>query len=470
MYPRPFLSMIADSSSPKWPAGNPDDPAVAEKLAFDASNPENSTDTANREKIARMVARFTFDVKDEIDPKKQYSKTMFFGDWLGPLRGEKEHFIEIQVKRIQGADPMLLKDCGISSQIVFLPMKDVIQETSGAVSVVDAEHGVAAVDLDNDKEDKVTSTVTEGNGTKAAAGTKTADTAETADDNAKTADKAEVTVDGSATSETGSFGTAQMAMALPDGGPAKPVQESVTRAGPSGGKTENTGTRPDFYPPRLPTTDPGKIELAHARAVFYRELIKRCERLEAMLPATTEWSERVKKSFVYVVKVIAIPKCGDGPVNAFTGPVVADRLATLLGMGGWVVPPLEERVAYRTAQRALGNHPKPDKDYTALHGLPKASVQRAMPTSPDRSDTAAPGARGDFAPLWMEVCDPTLEDVYWMVWQLFSGKQFIGFRCGVGFGTYRWSQVVTNNLAKNPFKSPSSEAIFHSANWKSDSK
>ncbi|KAK0636009.1 hypothetical protein B0T17DRAFT_612802 [Bombardia bombarda] len=41
---------------------------------------------------------------------------------------------------------------------------------------------------------------------------------------------------------------------------------------------------------------------------------------------------------------------------------------------------------------------------------------------------------GKPAPIWRELADPCLEDVYWMTWQLLSGKRFDAFRPGSGFG------------------------------------
>ncbi|KAK1766515.1 hypothetical protein QBC33DRAFT_541288 [Phialemonium atrogriseum] len=50
-----------------------------------------------------------------------------------------------------------------------------------------------------------------------------------------------------------------------------------------------------------------------------------------------------------------------------------------------------------------------------------------------------------------------------MVWELYGGRQFVGFRCGTAFGVSRKAASATDALAQNPFRSPSREAVSHSA-------
>ncbi|KAL2151277.1 hypothetical protein VTH82DRAFT_6375 [Thermothelomyces myriococcoides] len=175
------------------------------------------------------------------------------------------------------------------------------------------------------------------------------------------------------------------------------------------------------------------------------------------------FAKRRKESFIYAVRVVAIPDSGS-VVNEFTGPRVEDRRATHIAQGGWVVPPLEERVRWREERkRAYRNRgAKPGK----YEGLPYPQVQRAMPLKFDWSGDTEPRYYGPAAPVWHETCDPCLEDVYWMVWQLLAGKQFLGFQPGTGFGRPR--PHATGDVAilnQNPFKSPSAEALYHSASY-----
>lgn len=400
---------------------------MVKKLATDAADPKNSMDTANREKIARMVARITFEVEGEIDPKSQFGQTMFFGDWLASGRGEKDCFIEIQVKRIQGCDPVLLDECGISCQIVFLPIADLHKDDNGVVTIKDAEERVAAkyaretADIDAEaeffrqKQLEIRDNVSSGSSS----------------------------ATGNPPGIVGAFPIA------PAGSSSSP-----SHAHRIPGMAAQASYNP-FRHHQRSASDVATIRLAHRR-----ELRKRYDALENLVPNTRDWGMRAKESFVYLVKVVAFqrPERG-GQVNTFTGPAVKDRVGTLLGMGGWVAPPMEDRLAYWTPKKL--KHRKPAKNYA---GLPVPAVQRAMPVQADRTDLAPPGMRGDFPPLWMELSDPTLEDVYWMVWQMLAGKQFIGMRAGAGFGIDRKDEEVTRNLALNPFKSPSPEAVYHSSN------
>lgn len=390
-----------------------------------------------------MVARITFDVKEEVDPKKQFSKSMHFGDWLGPPGGENECFVEIHVKRIQGNDPELLDYCGVSTQIAFLPLADLVIDADGRISMLDAKNGVAAKDAAADNDE---------------AQPPGAENKET-----KAADKPVIDPGSNnnfsfqGVNTRGNVATTNTSMALPV---ILPGCQPTIMARPA----PEDDPRTLRWPAPLPSTDGPRYGTPGSRELFRRNLRVRYQHLESLVPTDPKFSERVNNSFVYVVKVMAIPRPHNWHVNTFTGPSVDKRDATLLGMGGWIVPSMEERVAY-WAGKGRKHHPKPAKKYK---GLPKPAVQRAMPVCVDRTDNALPGIMGDFIPLWMELCDPTLEDVYWMVWQLFAGKQYIGMRCGAGFGLYRHGEEVVANQDRNPFKSPSPESIYHTANWKLD--
>jgi hypothetical protein len=173
--------------------------------------------------------------------------------------------------------------------------------------------------------------------------------------------------------------------------------------------------------------------------------------------------ERKNKSFIYTVRVVAVPDRG-GVVNDFMGPRVDDRYGTHIAQGGWVVPPLEERVKWRDDhKRAYRNKSAKKGKY---EGLPRAQIQNAMPMKFDWTGGVEPRYFGPAAPVWRELCDPCLEDIYWMVWQLLAGKQFLGFRAGGGFGRHRRDPAGDQPiLAQCPFKSPSTEALYHAASY-----
>ncbi|KAK4124592.1 hypothetical protein N657DRAFT_571578 [Parathielavia appendiculata] len=173
--------------------------------------------------------------------------------------------------------------------------------------------------------------------------------------------------------------------------------------------------------------------------------------------------ERKSKSFIYTVRMVAIPDRGN-VVNDFTGPRIDDRYGTLIAQGGWVVPPFEERIkwrdehkrSYRNTSAKLGKY----------EGLLRPQVQHVMPLRLDWSGGLEPRYFGPAAPVWRELCDPCLEDIYWMVWQLVSGRQFLGFNPGNGFGVARRDPAGDESLLKQcPFKSPSAEALYHAASY-----
>ncbi|KAK3985604.1 hypothetical protein QBC44DRAFT_200723, partial [Cladorrhinum sp. PSN332] len=173
---------------------------------------------------------------------------------------------------------------------------------------------------------------------------------------------------------------------------------------------------------------------------------------------------RMEESFVYAVRIVAIP-VGRNTVNCLTGPPIRDRQGTILAMGGWAVPPIEERLKHRDSHTEIyvDKVTPAEQDYK---GLPKKQIQIAMPIAFDHTGTASPRYYGELAPVWRELCDPTLEDVHWMAWQLASGKQFCGFLHGHGFGIERKGyQGDGKKLEMCPFESPSSGAVYHGANY-----
>lgn len=154
--------------------------------------------------------------------------------------------------------------------------------------------------------------------------------------------------------------------------------------------------------------------------------------------------------------------------NELTGPAKADRKITMLGMGGWVVPPTEERIAFRKEHgRFYAPLVTPASKYTA----PKARPEQAYGGQRDQTDAGMkPLARGAAMPLWMQLADPVLQDVYWMAWNVICGKVFKGLRPGAGFGVPRDEEHNPNEELtlppRNQFESPSPAAIFHTANWR----
>lgn len=170
---------------------------------------------------------------------------------------------------------------------------------------------------------------------------------------------------------------------------------------------------------------------------------------------------RKARSSIYTVRVVAITAARSQNANGFTGPPSSQRHGTLLGHAGWVCPPFEERVAKWKAKRghlgadcsAISEHKR--KQITN----PVQTRCRAMPVLFDMLSHDPPRFYGEEAPVWWDLVDPCLEDVYWMVWQLLSGRQYIGFKRGAGFGFPRtFTRGDDALLEKCPFKSPSGEA------------
>ncbi len=129
-------------------------------------------------------------------------------------------------------------------------------------------------------------------------------------------------------------------------------------------------------------------------------------------------------------------------------------------MGGWVAPPKEHRVASRVAY---------SDDYTEfLDPAWEPQYKYSYPGSKIAEDASFTGSalanKGFRPPRWEEVCDPTLEDVYWLVWQMVAGKRYVGFRPGMGAGGTRLGIATSGNLTRCPFDSPSAESMRDSAN------
>ncbi|KAK3391443.1 hypothetical protein B0T20DRAFT_473019 [Sordaria brevicollis] len=176
------------------------------------------------------------------------------------------------------------------------------------------------------------------------------------------------------------------------------------------------------------------------------------------------FAARKKRSSIYTVRVVAFSIARSQNENGFTGPPSSQRQGTLLGHGGWVAPPFEERVAKWKANyghlplscSAIPEHER------KLHDPPRTRC-RALPVKFDYTIDDPPRYYGEPAPVWWELGDPCLDDVYWMFWQLLTGRQYIGFKRGSGFGFPRTNTSGDDALlARCPFKSPSGEATIGS--------
>lgn len=141
---------------------------------------------------------------------------------------------------------------------------------------------------------------------------------------------------------------------------------------------------------------------------------------------------RKARLLVYAVRVVAFLATTND--NRFLGPAVADRRATMLGMGGWVVPPLEERVKRRGERRGVEEDEAVNR--TREHPVRPYELL-AMPSSFDWTGEGAGCSNGEAAPVWRAMCEPRVEDDCWIAWQLLAGWVFFGFRPGAGFGIRR---------------------------------
>lgn len=174
---------------------------------------------------------------------------------------------------------------------------------------------------------------------------------------------------------------------------------------------------------------------------------------------------RLAKSDIYIVRVVAIPAPPGSYQNTFKGPRDEHRHYTLLAQGGWIAPPMEERLRHRE-HNAEKYAPYFSPAYKKPRVYPDAA---AVAISDPIGAILPPTAFGDPAEIWMEVAEPTKEDVFWMAFQLVSGRVYKGHRLGGGFGQVRHElreEEREATLAMCPFSSPSPAAINHSANYR----
>ena len=443
---------------------------------------------------------------------------MFYGDWLNDHKGLRQFFIEIQVKRISGADDALLEKCGISSEFVWLSLHD---DKAPAITPIviptlvpqQIPSQAAARELPTPRPatcEPIPEVEEEEYATPAPASSLKVPTCSADKGKGKAVAPPATNPAAPVIVSSDSFQSAQKRTPLPNiGDLALRQQDEADAPSPSGSPNaprtgiprsqplHATGSLESLESTQSGTTDSsgdsyqdeGTIYLsddvdpfdalipAHAtpavsaadlhrhREEFDRNTYAKREELARIFSFLSDpaFIERKNKSFVYAVRIVAVPDRGN-VVNEFNGPPVADRYGTLLAQGGWVVPPLEERThwrdehkrSYRNKGARLGKY----------EGLPRPQIQNAMPMKFDWSGATDPRYFGPAPPLWRELYDPCLEDIYWMAWQLLSGKQFLGFRSGAGFGVVRREPAGHQEmLSKCQFKSPSTEALYHAASY-----
>jgi hypothetical protein len=449
---------------------------------------------------------------------------MFFGDWLSNERGLRQFFLEIQVKRISGADDRLLESFGISSKHAWMSLHDPEHPGIEPVAYVPLFPATGrplptprALPAPRPKTDETLPTVEQKEHASPAPASSAAmgKPKAVAPQAQATDDRRPVIVSsGSAQSPEKRTPLPNMTnlsirqQAAADTSPSSPATDSnlplrlraaaeTSISSPAGPSTQPTATaESDEAAPQSSSTDSaseGSIYLAEGENPFdtlipaqhqapasstsephhhYEEdtyeRLNSAKRSElARVFAFTEdarYQARKSNSFMYLVRVVAVPDRNDVG-NVFTGPPVRHRYGTVLGTGGWVAPPVEDRERWREARgRAVyqGKEARPGR----YEGLPAPTAQNAMPMRFDWSGDIYGRYYGPPAPVWRELCEPTLEDVYWMVWQLLAGRQFVGFPEGFGFGVprheARGDQVL---LAECPFRSPSPEALYHAASY-----
>ncbi|KAK3290746.1 uncharacterized protein B0H64DRAFT_420895 [Chaetomium fimeti] len=507
-----------------WISGNPNDPIKKEEAAA-AHGGMSAEDRRLSDSVVRTVMQVTHGV-DQWDETLTWNKSMFYGDWLNDQKGFRQFFLEIQIKRISGADEALLEKSGISPAFVWLPLHD---EKAPAITPMMVPPVVSTVvpgqtprelpvpgqvigELVPGVEEEEYATPAPTSSLQVPTcpadkgkGTTAAPQGQTGDGN----HDAPLVVSSEPAQASQQQQQQQRALPNPDnlvlgqqcstaGDTSAPADPTVPRSGiprsqplPASGSFESLDPPPsdvsdsteesyedegtvylsdgvDPFESLIPahsTPAVSAADLHRHRQEFDRIAYAKREELDHTFSfmKNPEITERIKKSFVYTVRVVAIPDNGN-IVNEFTGPRVDDRYGTVVGQGGWVVPPLEERIRWREERkRAYRNKDaKPGK----YEGLPRPQVQNAMPMKFDWSGGLEPRYYGPVAPIWRETCDPCLEDIYWMVWQLLAGKQFLGFNPGIGFGVHR--PRATGDVAmlnQCPFKSPSTEALYHTASY-----
>lgn len=167
-------------------------------------------------------------------------------------------------------------------------------------------------------------------------------------------------------------------------------------------------------------------------------------------PTESEDHARFLSSHIYIVRLVAtMPQQG------------TENHCVILRSGGWVVPSKDERFRMHKSHASVLD--------TGLSGPPAspAAHMQAVPrpyTNP-RSNQAPTLCKGDDPETWIQLSDPTQEDLMWMAWKLLTGTTYRCFREGAGVGL---DLHLTGNAglpaiaAENPFQSPSRAAFVQS--------
>ncbi|KAK4160101.1 hypothetical protein QBC43DRAFT_220441, partial [Cladorrhinum sp. PSN259] len=448
-----------------WISGNPRDPLLASGRA---SNGKAGASDGGL---------------DGVDHSQQWSKSLFYGDWLSSRFGEIQSFLEIQVKRISGSDPKLLDACGISSEYVWLPLADErgrrASQSSlrpfllGRESSMSPERTSAALrkgkgkeiatEDDDDEQPLSPRPLPDPTSLPRQQVTNPFSSGHSSQSSQQLPSIAALMLAPSPMESSSS--SHQPPVPWSSSLPFRPRRPSSTNISPD----DNENDSPFSSSPPA-DTGIGTFVAQPAHRINLSDLRARAQRRTSSLQKTYSFLNdpvfrlRQQKSFIYAVRVVAIPATKN-TVNRITGPPINDRKGTILAMGGWVVPPLEERLAHCDAHPEIYAS-KVDDDYY-YKGVPKkVQSQLAMPVTFDYTGVTSPRYFGELAPVWRELAEPMLEDVLWMVWQLVAGKQFCGFVHGYGFGKERRGfEGEEGVLAACPFDSPSGLAVLEGANY-----
>ncbi|KAK4218460.1 hypothetical protein QBC37DRAFT_275043 [Rhypophila decipiens] len=471
-----------------WSAGNPKDPYTVTLDEPQTRNEDQSSeeDSALKRQTAELVKTFFGAPTPPRDD--MWSMPMFFGDWITNNTKETRVFIEIQIKRVSGADSDLMKRCRIASRDVWLPLADPVspEPLLPTSTIGDTGAGRPGASIPHSKPtsifgDRIAKAPT-GSDLQAITqiisetglGKRPLDATSTEPDSTNPpVDKAEPSLVNS-TNDGEPSSTQHKVPNSP-----RPPRRKL----PNSPAADSTSKLPNFPVANSPSwgsniSNHGSLaasngeseeddETDNAATKADKAFAKSFPMVESLLALETtlrlqrkQNMERLMKepdfrrlkenSFIYCVRVVALPgKLSN--TNGLTGPGSAHRHATLLASGGWIVPPLEDRMKWRNDNKE--NRPASDR------AIKKAKGCRAPPVTFDWSGSAPPSIHGEPCPVWRELAEPCLEDVYWMVWQLLAGKQYVGFSGGTKFGRGSASIIDTGLLDQCPFKSPSREAL-----------
>ncbi|KAM7207977.1 hypothetical protein V8F20_001771 [Naviculisporaceae sp. PSN 640] len=494
-----------------WSAGNPKDPNTTrpeelENISAEKRKDLSTEDLSLRNQIAEQVTSFVNEVQGH--PKDDdWSKTMFFGDWISNLNNETAFFLEMQIKRISGADTDLMKRCGINPRYVWLPLADFEYDdpipssqpsspirgneerplspeprlrspagriphsatfsSLGEILRAAGNHGFDNLDdvLNDTVHDKVDpvlpliqGNVPEPGPTKSSLDGRPSGPASTG--------TALENIDPSLLSSTDDQEPDGLPRALPN---PPPVEESASWGSDIPNSDRIPDAKTDDENDDIFTSDHAIAKASEGFSKsshrvrdllgYQRMLRERREETIDKLTKQPDFAWRKDNSYIYCVRVLAIPEVY--PIsNHFTGPV-ANRKASLLASGGWIVPPMEERIKWHNEDKEnRADNEDTDQPSASTDEPKKPFVCRALPVKFDWSGNSPPRYYGERCPIWRELAEPCLEDVYWMVWQLLSGTQYVGFRSGSGFGRPRTGTKGDQEiLDHNPFESPSPEAL-----------